>query len=243
MLSPIRARRPVALAVLLAVLAAGCAPAIERPRSGALPGTEYPTPTAGVPPTLTTASDPRFRGLPSPSPGLAASPSAVPSPVAAGRPPIVLGLAPANGGAVGAGAPVAVSAGLVGRENDLAAASLFVDGAEVPASVERADPRRWTIRATLPLAAGQHSARVLVEDAARVRAGFTWRFYVGTPPPPATPKPAATPAATTAPEQEPAPPAAEEPTPGPAAPPAPAAQPTPPPARPAPTRPPRPQDG
>lgn len=238
---PVRPCQPiVALAVLLAILVAGCAPAIERPRSGALPGVEFPTPTAGVPPTLTIAGDPRFRGLPSPSPGVAASPSAVPSPVAAGRPPIVLGLVPANGGAVGAGGPVAVSAGLVGRENDLATASLFVDGAEVPASVERADPRRWTIRATLPLPAGQHSARVLVEDAARVRAGFTWRFYVGTPPPPPAPAPAATPAATTAPEQEAAPPAADEPTPSPATP---AVQPTPRPARPAPTRPPRPQDG
>src|SRR3981081_325771 len=94
----------IAVAGLVALAFPSCGPANDRPRSGAVPGSEARTPV-GVPPTLT-ASD----GLPlhvaaSPSPGAAGpSPAGSPSPLASpsvvAAPPIVRTIAPGAGGRV-----------------------------------------------------------------------------------------------------------------------------------------------
>lgn len=237
-------RLPSLLAAgLLATLAGGaaCAPATDRPVRGALPGIDYPTPTAAVPPTLAAGSDLRFRVLPNPSPGLAASPFPSPSasPVA-GAPPIVRSIQPPQGASVPLGAPLSVSAVLVGRGADLASASLVVDAVEQPAQIDRTDPRTWTVRTTLPApAAGVHTARVSVRDSANAAGGFTWQFVVGTPTPTEEPAPEEP-----APEETPTPagppavptPAAATPAPSTAAPPRPTeSAPAPAPAAPAPT--------
>jgi outer membrane lipoprotein SlyB len=94
-------------------------------------------------------------------------------------PPIVRTIAPANNGQVPAGAPVTVSAVLVGRGSDLASATLQIDGADAGAQIDKRTSREWTIRATRPLDPGSHTARVQVRDASGAPGGFTWRFTVG----------------------------------------------------------------
>jgi hypothetical protein len=175
----------------------GCAPATNRPRSGAAPNVEVATPTPPIPPTLS-ASDPRFKPVVAASPGaaLAASPAAspAPSPTPNPAPPIVRTVQPAAGAVVPEGGSVAVAATLVGRGADLDAASLTVDGAGVGAVIDRSDARTWTIRAAVPPAPGPHTARVQVRDSTGALGGFTWQFTVGSPQP--------TPAPTTAPAPE-----------------------------------------
>ncbi len=231
----------------LTLILAGCGPASERPVRGAVPGTEHPAATPpGVPPTLAASEALRFNPLPSPSPAAAAgaspspaaspaagaSPAASPSVVAA--PPIVRTIAPAASGQVPAGAPVGVSAVLVGRGADLESASLAVNGADTGAQIDKRSPRDWTIHASQSLPPGTHTARVLVRDASGAAGGFTWQFVVGdeaAPEPTEPPKPQATPAPA---KPEPAP-AKPEPTaaPKPQAPAAPKPQATAAPARPA----------
>lgn len=203
---------PAAVLLSLVVLAAGCAAPSTRPARGAVPGEGRPAPTSEVPPTLS-ASDLRFRRLPTPSPGLQASPAASPfaSPSPSALPPIVRSVQPPANGMVPLGAPVAVGAILVSRGADLATATLSMNGAELPGTIDRANPRQWSIGAAQALAAGTYTARVFVTDAAGARGGFTWQFRVGdpapspsavgantpeaggspVPPPPATPAPAA----------------------------------------------------
>jgi hypothetical protein len=187
-------RRGVVVAVCVGLLAVGCGRAIDRPLRGASPGgTEVVAPTAGVPPTL--APSQALRALPnpspSPSPGVVPSPSpiAAPSPSAPTMPPIVRTIAPANNGQVPAGAPVSVSAVLVGRGADLASATLQIDGAEASPQIDKRTPREWTIRSSRTLAPGGHTARVQVRDASGAAGGFTWRFEVGDPEPDGTPAP------------------------------------------------------
>jgi hypothetical protein len=186
----------MSLLLLLLVVVLGCGRAIDRPLSGAAPGTAA-APTVGLPPTLS----PSFQPLPSPSPGVAsasASPSAVasPSPVA---PPIVRTIAPAANASVPPGAPVTISAVLVGRGADLATASLAINGADSGAQIDKRTARDWTIHTTRPLGPGTYTARVQVRDASGLAGGFTWPFTVGNadeaPPPQATapPKPNAVP--------------------------------------------------
>jgi hypothetical protein len=187
---PVRALLAAALLALL-VASAACGRPLDRPIRGASPGSD-PAPTVGVPPTLAPSEDPRFRALPTPSPGIAASspspsPIASPSASAVPAPPIVRTIAPANNGRVPAGAPVAVSAVLVGRGADLASASLQVDGADTGAQIDRRTPREWTIRASRALEPGAHTARVQVRDASGAAGGFTWRFTVGDDQPEGTP--------------------------------------------------------
>ena len=169
-----------------------CAPANERPVRGAVPGSEAPTPP-GVPPTLTASEALRLRSLPVPSPGTAAgpSPSAAASPSAAPAPPIVRTIAPTAGGHLPLGAPVTLSAVLVGRGADLETASLAVNGADAGAQIDKRTPREWTIHASQALGAGTYTARVLVRDASGASGGFTWQFLVGDeePAPDAAPKP------------------------------------------------------
>jgi hypothetical protein len=191
-------RRPVALfaaAFALAFALAACAPANERPVRGAVPGSEAPTPP-GVPPTLTASDSLRLRALPTPSAGLAASPSAIAasSPSAAPAPPIVRTIAPSANGRVPAGAPVTLSAVLVGRGADLASASLTINGADAGAEIDKTTPREWSIHASQTLANGTHTAKVFVKDASGAAGGFTWQFLVGEPDPAPTAHPA-TPAA------------------------------------------------
>jgi len=184
----------------LAVLLVACAPANERPVRGAVPGSSVPTPP-GVPPTLTASEALRQRALaaasPSaaaqPSPGLAApspvaapSPGAQPSPSAVAAPPIVRTIVPAANGHVPAGAPVTLSAVLVGRTADLASASLSVNGADAGAQIDKRSPRDWTIHASEKLDAGTHTVKVLVRDASGSAGGFTWQIVVGEPEPTAT---------------------------------------------------------
>lgn len=166
--------------LLVLLLLLGCGRAIDRPLSGAAPGTVAP-PTVGLPPTLV----PSFRPLPSPSPGVdgsasaSASPSTIASPSAAPAPPIVRTIAPPANGNVPPGAPVTISAVLVGRGADLATASLAIDGADSGAQIDKRTPRDWTIYTSRPLPAGMHTARVLVRDGSNAAGGFTWQFTVG----------------------------------------------------------------
>ena len=193
------------LAALCALALAACGPVIDRPLRGAVPGSQAPTPP-GVPPTLQPSEALRFRPLPSPSaaagpsaapaaaaspspaaaspsPGLAASPSAVPAP------PIVRTIAPAANARVPAGAATTVSAVLVGRDADLASASLAINGADAGAQIDKRSAREWSIHTSQGLGNGTYTARVLVHDASGAAGGFTWQFAVGEPPPTATPEP------------------------------------------------------
>ena len=163
---------------LIAANLAGCAPANERPLRGAQPGTQAPTPP-GVPPTLQASEALRFRALPSPSPAIALSPSPAASPSAVAAPPIVRSIVPSANAHVPAGAPVTLSAVLVGRGADLASASMAIDGADAGAQIDRRSPRDWTIHASRAVVAGPHTVRVLVRDAAGGAGGFTWQFLVG----------------------------------------------------------------
>src|SRR5262249_7978229 len=161
------------LAAWLAVLCiVGCGRP-DRPLRGAEPGTAETQP--GVPPTLA-VSDSRLQAAPLASPSALArpAPSAVaaptpavaapsPAPVVAAvppsaaptrpgpsQPPIVRTIAPAQGGQVPAGAPVTVSAVLVGRGADLADASLTVDGAPA-GSIDKPSSTQWSISASQTL--------------------------------------------------------------------------------------------
>lgn len=201
------------LATIVVAISVACSPATERPLRGTVPGFAYPTPTVGVPPTLASLPDPRLRALPDPSPGLAASPSPSAS-VVAGAPPIVRTIQPPQGATVPVGGAVTVSAVLVGRSADLSTASLVLDGVELPAQTSKANPRTWTIQASVPASQGAHTARVSVRDAAGVAGGFTWQFTVGEPPTPVAEEP---PAAPPPPEPPAPPPAAATATPNPPA--------------------------
>jgi hypothetical protein len=166
------------LAAALALAVMSCAPANERPVRGAVPGSESAPTPPGVPPTLAPSDAPRFRPVPSPS--AAASPSAVASPSVV-TPPIVRTIAPTANGRVPAGAPVTLSAVLVGRGADLASASLAVNGADSGAQIDKRSPREWSIHTSQSLANGTYTARVLVRDASGGAGGFTWQFSVGEP--------------------------------------------------------------
>lgn len=192
----------VGLALVLLALATACGPANDRPVRGAVPGSAAPT-APGVPPTLAASDALRQRALPSPSPAAPSpqpsvavaaaapspSPAAVASPSVAAAPPIVRTIVPAANAHVPAGGPVTLSAVLVGRTADLASASLFVNGADVGAQIDKRSPRDWTIHTSQTLPSGPHSVRVLVRDASGTAGGFTWQIVVGE----AEPTPTATP--------------------------------------------------
>ncbi len=197
---PARPHRPHSLLVSLVAVAAlaACGRPLDRPISGALPGSSLSTPTSGVPPTL--AANLRFSGLAEPSPGLGpgAAPLASPSPNA--QPPIVRTVQPPANASLPESGPVVVSAALVGRGADLATATLTIDGADAGVEPDRRDPRQWTVSVSQPLAPGPHTARVLVRDTTGASGGFTWQFTVGEPvatpeptPPPDKPEPPGTP--------------------------------------------------
>jgi hypothetical protein len=180
------------LLVVALGLIVGCGPATDRPARGAAPGAVAGNATPGVPPTLEAAESLRLRAVPSPSPGLTASPSAVaaaPSPSAVAAPPIVRTIVPGPDANVPVSGAIAVSAVLVGRGADLATASLTVNGADFGASLDKRSPRDWTIRGAQPLGPGAYTARVLVRDTNGANGGFTWRFSVGESEPPAAPAP------------------------------------------------------
>jgi hypothetical protein len=108
-------------------------------------------------------------------------------------PPIVRTIVPGADSRVPAGAPVTLSAVLIGRGADLASASLSVNGADAGAQIDKRSPRDWTIHASQSLAVGSHTARVLVRDASGAAGGYTWRFVVGEPQPqPQAPAPSPT---------------------------------------------------
>jgi hypothetical protein len=174
------ALRAACLGLLVLLVMVGCGRATDRPLRGAAPGTEVPAPvTAGVPPTLQPSDALRFRTLPSPSPGVSASPSpsASPAPLA----PIVRTINPPNGGKLAPGAPVTISATLVGRTADLASTSLTINNADLGAQTDKRTAREWTIHATQALPAGHYTARVLVVDTSGTRGGFTWQFDIAAP--------------------------------------------------------------
>jgi hypothetical protein len=189
----------LSLLAACALVLTACAPANERPLRGAVPGSRPDAPTEiGVPPTLTASEALRRTPTPvpsgaaaqaRPSPGVAASPVASPSVVAA--PPIVRTIAPSANGHVPAGAPVTLSAVLIGRTADLASASLSINGDDTAAQIEKRSPRDWTIHTSQPMPIGTHTVKVLVRDANGVAGGYTWKFDVGEEPP--TPAPEATP--------------------------------------------------
>lgn len=182
------------------LLLLGCSPARERPLRGAAPGLDYPTPTPALPPTLVPGSELRFVGLPVPSPGLSPGPSSTPyaSPSPGAAPPIVRTIQPAANTQLAGGAPVPVSATLVGRGADLSTATLSVDGADVGARIERANARQWTISASQPFADGSHKVVVRVTDSMGGVGGFSWQFSTGAPS--ATPTPVEKDAESPAPE-------------------------------------------
>jgi hypothetical protein len=182
------------LALLAALIVVGCAPANERPLRGAVPGSDAPPTPPGVPPTLTASDALRFKPLPVPSPGIASSPSASPvaSPSVVVAAPIVRTIAPGANGHVPSGAPVTLSAVLVGRGADLASASLSVNGVDAGAQIDKRSARDWTIHASQALGNGMQTARVLVRDADGGSGGFTWQFAVGDEATPAAEPPAPT---------------------------------------------------
>ena len=177
-----------AVAMSCLLLATSCGPAIDRPVRGAVPGSAAPT-AQGVPPTLQPSEGLRFRALPSPSPVLSARPaaSAVPSPSVVAAPPIVRTIVPAANGRVPAGSSITVSAVVVGRGADLATVSLAVNGADSGAQIDKRSAREWSIHTTRALPNGSYTVRVLVQDTAGARGGFTWQFSVGSEEP--TPEP------------------------------------------------------
>jgi hypothetical protein len=184
MLSSGRHLGALALALVAALGIASCAPANERPMHGAVPGSEAAPTPPGVPPTLTSSEALRLPVVSVPSPGSNASPTAVASPAIASpsvvaAPPIVRTIAPSANAHVPADAPVALSAVLVGRSADLATASLTVNGADAGAAIDKRTPREWSIHASPKLAAGTHTAKVLVRDASGAAGGFTWQLAVG----------------------------------------------------------------
>src|SRR5579864_5383261 len=178
------------LALLL--VAAACAPANERPLSGAVPGSRGPTPV-GVPPTLSPSEALSQRTptvVPAPSPGLLApSPSAQASPSVVAAPPIVRTIVPGANSRVPAGGPVTLSAVLVSRTADLASASLSVNGADAGAQIDKRSPRDWTIHTSQKLTIGTHTVKVLVRDASGAAGGFTWQITVGDQEPTPQPNP------------------------------------------------------
>jgi hypothetical protein len=195
--------------MLLVALAfvAGCGRAIDRPLHGAAPGSEAPNATSAVPPTLQPSEVLRFRPLPTPSPGISLSPSpspiAVASPSPAPAPPIVRTIAPAPNTSAPTGAPVTVSAVLVGRGADLSTASLTVNGADAGAAIDKRSAREWSIHATQAFGPGAYTARVLVRDESGANGGFTWQFTVGDPDAAAQPTPEASAGRTPTPERKP----------------------------------------
>ena len=92
---------------------------------------------------------------------------------------IVRTIVPGANTRVPAGAPVTLSAVLVGRGADLAAASLSIDGADAAAQVDKRSARDWTIHASRAVGSGNHTVHVLVRDASGAAGGFTWQFLVG----------------------------------------------------------------
>jgi hypothetical protein len=196
----------LATAASMIVLTA-CAPANERPLSGAVPGSQAPTPP-GLPPTLLPADAlrPKPQAAASPSPGVDPQPSASPaeaepspspavaeaSPSVVAAPPIVRTIVPGANGHVPAGGAVTLSAVLVGRSADLASASLATDGTDAGGQIDKRSPRDWTIHAAPKLSSGPHTVRVQVNDASGQRGGFTWQITVGEANP--QPAPAASPA-------------------------------------------------
>lgn len=187
---------------LAALVMSACGPASDRPLRGAVPGSGAPS-VPGLPPTLE-PSDALRRAIPSPSavpsplaevapspvaqssvsPSKAPSPAAqaASSPSAVAAPPIVRTIVPSANGHVPGGAPVTLSAVVVGRSADLASASLSVNGADAGAQIDKRSPRDWTIHASQPLTDGTHTVRVLVKDASGAAGGFTWQFIVGDAP-------------------------------------------------------------
>jgi pyruvate dehydrogenase E2 component (dihydrolipoamide acetyltransferase) len=206
----VRRQGPLACALLAALIVAGCAPANERPLRGAVPGTDAAATPPGVPPTLTASDALRLKPVPVPSPGIASSPSASPvaSPSVVVAAPIVRTIAPGANGHVPSGAPVTLSAVLVGRGADLASASLSVNGVDAGAQIDKRSARDWTIHASQSLGNGMQTARVLVRDADGGSGGFTWQFAVGDEAPPAAEPPAPATAPTAAPSPAPAAPRA-----------------------------------
>jgi hypothetical protein len=87
-------------------------------------------------------------------------------------------IAPSANGRVAPGA-VNLSAVLVGRGADLAAASLIVNGADAGAQIDKRSAREWTIHTSQALHDGTHTAKVLVRDSSGAAGGFTWQFSVG----------------------------------------------------------------
>jgi hypothetical protein len=108
-------------------------------------------------------------------------------------PPIVRTIVPGAKERVPAGAPVALSAILVGRGADLASASLSVNGADVGAQIDKRTAREWSIHTNQTLGIGSYTARVMVRDASGAAGGFTWQFLVGAEEDAAKPVPQASP--------------------------------------------------
>jgi hypothetical protein len=217
----LKRRGPLALVALFAAMAlASCAPANERPLRGAVPGGDVAPTPPGVPPTLTASEALRFKPLPVPSPGIASSPSPSPgaSPSVVVAAPIVRTIAPSANGRVPAGAPVTLSAVLVGRGADLASASLSINGADSSAQIDKKSAREWTIHTSQSLGAGMQTARVLVRDAGGGSGGFTWQFAVGDEAPRAVESPSPAPAPAPAPTHAPAPASGASPVPKPRSP-------------------------
>ncbi len=172
--------RPLLASLLVLLLLVACGRANDRPVRGALPATATDVPpTEGIPPTLQPSDALRFRPLPSPSPGVSASPAASPS--AQPLPPIVRTINPPNGGKVQPGAPTTITATLVGRTADLQTATLTVNNAELGAQIDKRTTRDWTIHTTQTLPVGHYTARVLVVDSSGTRGGFTWQFDIAAP--------------------------------------------------------------
>ncbi|MDQ6670522.1 MAG: hypothetical protein M3069_07165 [Chloroflexota bacterium] len=168
----------LAVAGLAALAVASCGPANDRPRSGAAPGSGASTP-AGIPPTLTPSDGLPVHVAAAPSPVVEPSPSPLASASAVAAPPIVRTIVPGAHGRVPAGAPVTLSAILVGRGADLASASLSLNGADAGAQIDKRTPREWSIHTNPTLGAGSYTVRVSVRDASGVAGGFTWQFLVG----------------------------------------------------------------
>jgi hypothetical protein len=169
---------------VLAMVAAGCTRPADRPLDGARPGSVASANTtllASASP-VSTAPTQESTAIPVSSP----PPSPVASPTATGRGPIISTIQPQSGANVPVG-PVTISA-RISATSDVSEVTMLVDGqATRPSST--GDARTPTYSITMPLAAGQHQARIQVRDDQGRLGGFSWTFNVGGAAPAPSPAP------------------------------------------------------
>ena len=165
---------PMVLGLMVIV---ACTRPLDRPLEGApaRPGSAANLGLTEPPPTLAVPGAP-----PAASPALlmlAASP--IPSPTAAGRNPILSGLAPAPDAQI---PPGAVSIGArISASSELSEVAVILDGATVQPRITTFDAKNWGIAYTSKLEAGKHEVHLNAKDSDGRAGGYRWQFEVEGP--------------------------------------------------------------